>query len=45
MVAAQLIQSIPLFAGIERAELDGFLRIFQHVAFGTGTCLAAVLRL
>jgi len=35
----QLIDGIPLFAGIERAALDGFLRIFQPVSFAAGTPL------
>jgi CRP-like cAMP-binding protein len=39
--AGKLISGIPLFAGIERAELDGFLRIFQSVSFSAG---AAVVR-
>jgi len=38
-VAAKVIGGIPLFAGIEHAELEGFLRIFQPVAFAAGACL------
>ena len=34
-----VIGGIPLFAGIEHAELEGFLRIFQPVAFAAGACL------
>jgi CRP-like cAMP-binding protein len=35
----KLIGSIPLFAGIERSALDGFLRIFQPVSFAAGAPL------
>jgi CRP-like cAMP-binding protein len=35
----QLIGGIPLFAGIERAALEGFLRIFQPVSFAAGAPL------
>lgn len=38
-VAGELIRSIPLFAGIEPAELDGFLRIFEPVSIAAGTPL------
>lgn len=37
--AENLIGGIPLFAGIERAALDGFLRIFQPVTFAAGAPL------
>ncbi|HKU69430.1 MAG TPA: cyclic nucleotide-binding domain-containing protein [Burkholderiales bacterium] len=35
----QLIGGIPLFAGIERTALEGFLRIFQPVSFAAGASL------
>lgn len=35
-VAERLVGSIPLFAGLEPAELDDVLRIFQSVTFGAG---------
>ena len=35
----QLIGGIPLFAGIERAALEDFLRIFQPVSFAAGAPL------
>jgi CRP-like cAMP-binding protein len=35
----KLIGKIPLFAGIERAELDAFLRVFQPVAVAPGASL------
>ena len=38
-VAQKLLGGIPLFAGIEHAELAGFLRIFQPVAFDAGAHL------
>jgi len=37
--AEKAIGGIPLFAGIERAELEGFLRIFQPVSFAAGAPL------
>lgn len=37
--AESLIGGIPLFAGIERAALEGFLRIFQPVKFAAGAPL------
>ena len=37
--ATRLISGIPLFAGIEPAELERVLRIFQPVAFDTGAHL------
>ena len=37
--AEKLISGIPLFAGIEHAELDGFSRIFQPVSFTAGAPL------
>lgn len=37
MEAEKLLRGIPLFAGIERGELAGFLRIFQPVSFDAGT--------
>ncbi len=38
-VADKLIVGIPLFAGIERAELEAFLRVFQPVAVAAGAPL------
>jgi CRP-like cAMP-binding protein len=38
-VAEKLVGGIPLFAGIEPAELAGFLRIFQPVTFDAGAHL------
>ena len=38
-IAEKLVGGIPLFAGIEHAELAGFLRIFQPVAFAAGAHL------
>ncbi|MBI3045100.1 MAG: cyclic nucleotide-binding domain-containing protein [Betaproteobacteria bacterium] len=35
-VAEKLVGGIPLFVGIERAELEGFMRLFQPVSFDTG---------
>jgi len=37
--ARQLIDAIPLFSGIERAGLEGILRIFQPVGFAAATPL------
>jgi CRP/FNR family cyclic AMP-dependent transcriptional regulator len=37
--AGKLISGMPLFAGIDKAELDGFLRIFQPVSFVAGAPL------
>jgi len=39
MAASLNIGGIPLFAGIEPAELESFLRIFQRVVFDPGACL------
>jgi CRP/FNR family transcriptional regulator, cyclic AMP receptor protein len=38
-IAGALIRGIPLFAGIEPAELDAFLRIFEPVSIAAGTPL------
>jgi CRP/FNR family transcriptional regulator, cyclic AMP receptor protein len=38
-VAGKRVSGIPLFAGIEQAELDGFLRIFQPASFPAGAPL------
>lgn len=38
-VAERLVGSIPLFAGLEIADLEGFLRIFQPVSFESGARL------
>src|SRR5690349_470183 len=38
-VTGKLISGIPLFAGIEQAELDGFLRIFHSLSFAAGAPL------
>ncbi len=37
--AEKVIGGIPLFTGIERGELEGFLRIFQPVSFDAGAPL------
>ena len=37
--AEKLIRKIPLFAGLDRRELDDLLRIFQRVDFKLGACL------
>lgn len=37
--AQQLIDGIPLFEGVERAALDGFLRLLQPVPFKSGAAL------
>jgi len=37
--AENVISSIPLFAGIDRAALEGFVRIFQPVSFVAGEAL------
>jgi CRP-like cAMP-binding protein len=39
MSTANLIQGIPLFAGLDATELEGILRIFQPVAYAAGACL------
>lgn len=39
VIEGKLLEGIPLFAGIEHAELAGFLRIFQSVAFDAGVYL------